>query len=280
MTQSSDTMRWNLHTFAAGSWKWHFAARRLRRQAERTGLFSTVVVHGSSWLRVAHPEISWVADSKENVRGYGFWRWKPHLVLEALQVAATRSEGVIYLDAGCELNIHPAALDRLSDYFHMAAGDHPVAMRLDATLATWCKREVLDYFGIPHQDALSTPMIEAGVLVLAPTSKTLELMRQWRYYANALDGFLFNDDFDPMNQYPQFMDHRHDQAVLSCLMHLAGERGIPSETFFGPLWRPEGDRFPVWAMRNKYPFSRQPGTLGDIWLRRGAKLRDSGRNRR
>mgnify|MGYP000447367076 CR=1 FL=1 len=159
----------------------------------------------------------------------------------------------------------------------MAAADHPVAMRLDAFLATWCKREVLDFFGISHEEATLAPVIEAGVLVLAPTQKTLDLMHRWADCADALDGFLFNDEFDPTKQYPEFVEHRHDQAVLSCLMHLAGERGITSETFFGPLWTPEGDRFPVWAMRNRFPFSRKPGSIGDQILGQAIRLREFGR---
>ena len=267
-------MRWRLYTFAAGSWQWQLAAQRLRYQATNSKAFSEVIIRDSKWLRARNPDVFAQATSESGARGYGYWRWKPLLVLEALRIAAKRGEGVVYVDAGCELNVNRTSLLRLHEYFEMATADQPVAMRLDAPLLSWCKQEVFDRYGLTRSESLSTPVVEAGVLVLAPTRQTTELIEVWARSAGESSGFLFNDEWDPARQSPDFRAHRHDQAVLSCLMHLSGLSGIQSESYFAPSWIPNGSSFPIWAMRNRYPFSRKPGTFSGSLVTRAVRTRD------
>ena len=256
-------MDWSLYTFAGGKPYWRFAAARLLKQARASGIFSNLSVRDTAWLKASYPSVWRNATSPSGARGFGFWRWKPHLILEALQEASTRGEGVVYLDAGCEINLNGHSRRRFLDYFTLAQEDCPVAMKLDDSLDAWCKREVLQHFGISTTDSGETPVIEAGVLILAPTPRTLNLVKSWAEAADDLEGFLFNDELEPSSQLPNFRDHRHDQAVLSCLMHKEEMCGIPSETYFAPDWAADGRSFPIWALRNRFPFSIKPGTAGN-----------------
>ena len=58
-----------------------------------------------------------------NVRGFGYWCWKPQI---ALQTLAQMSEGdvLVYVDAGCHLNA--GGLQRLDEYVQKLTPDAPI----------------------------------------------------------------------------------------------------------------------------------------------------------
>ena len=266
-------MNWSLVTFAGGGATWRLAAKRLQRQARRSGVFESVTIRDEQWIARQFPSLA-LGAAGPIPKGYGYWRWKPHVVLDALQRGRDSGAGVLYLDAGCELNLNTRSRQRLHDYFAMAAAGAPVAMRLPASLAEWCKRETLDYFGLPESVARTTPVIEAGVLALAPTAENIDLVRAWAECSLMDDGFLFDDALEPERQSVLFQEHRHDQAVFSCLMHQRDQKGLPSETYFGPEWLPAGCDFPIWAIRNRLPVSRRPGTAGGTAIALARRVRD------
>jgi len=272
-------MKWSLVTFGAGHWSWSLSTSRLRSQALRSREFADVSVKGEAWLRKKHSHIWSYAQTESGRRGYGYWRWKPHLIWETLSSTPDKSTGVVYLDAGSELNLNSKSRARLHDYFSTAEKMGPVVMSLDHRLIHWCKRETLDYFGINYQVARRLPIVESGQLVLAPTAESFDLVREWTTCADESDGFLFDDQLDSSIQLSGFREHRHDQAVLTCLMYRQGLASIPNEVYFAPTWLPDGEEFPIWSIRNKYPFSRKPGTLGERLIRVGKMVRRVARAR-
>ena len=49
-----------------------------------------------------------------------------------------------------------------------------------------------------------------------------------------------------------FKEHRHDQAILSCLCKVADIVPIADETFFAPDWSIGGADLPIWAARHHW----------------------------
>lgn len=250
------------------------AAARLRRQAAGSGLFDEIVVKDDQWVKSKLPDVWRATRTDAGSRGYGFWRWKPHLLSQALQDAREKGNGVVYLDAGCELNLNQASVERFKAYFRLAEVRGLVAMTLKDPLSQWCKKEVLDFFHLSDFQSRDTPITQAGVLVLTPTVECLALVEEWASCADVNDGYLFNDELDPSAQQMQFSSHRHDQSVFTCLMSKHGMTGIPDETWFGPAWVPNGCAFPIWAIRNRFPFSRKPGTVGATLIGAAKQLRN------
>jgi hypothetical protein len=57
------------------------------------------------------------------------------------------------------------------------------------------------------------------------------------------------------------VEHRHDQAIMSCLLSQNLDVGIPQETNFPESWRIRGAEYPFWATRNSTPFTFEgPGS--------------------
>jgi len=194
--------------------------------------------------------------------GYGNWLWKPFIVHEYFQRSASQGRGLIYLDAGCEINRNPVSTARWLDYQEIAQHDGVLAMRLDQPLNQWCKNETLGYFGFSQEDAKTLPVIEPGVLFLAPNDISEALVHEWSQAIYHREGRLFRDPHDFSKEDSTFIAHRHDQAVFSCLMGHHRLSGIESETYFGPKWKGDAGQYPIWVMRNRYPFSIRPRTWG------------------
>ena len=65
---------------------------------------------------------------------------------------------------------------------------------------------------------------------------------------------LLDDSPSKIPEDPDFIEHRHDLALLSSLLVQLGKVGIPQETYFPNKWRSEGVKFPCWVVRNSTPF--------------------------
>ncbi len=263
---------WDVATFAGGSIPFYLSARRLQRNAKHMPGLDRFTIYGPRQLTQLDPSLAKVVRTNHRQRGYGFWLWKPTIVQHAFEVARARGHRLVYLDAGCEIRHSPQAQARLSTYAELTDELGPVAMRLPkSNLAEWCKRETLDYFDISLEQARNTRMMEAGVMLLNSTASSELLLHEWVLSSKYRDGHLFNDDPGPNPEYPDFIDHRHDSAVLCCLFTKLALPGLPSETHFEGRWLSEGTKYPFWALRNKLPFSVGPGNPGDsirrTWLR-------------
>lgn len=51
-----------------------------------------------------------------------------------------------------------------------------------------------------------------------------------------------------------FVEHRHDQSVLSLMLEESKYASLEDETYFSPDWKDKGAHFPIWASRNKSAF--------------------------
>lgn len=242
-------------TFGGGRRQYTTAARRLGRQARRAGAFAHVsaLTHEDidSTFRSRHTAIL-----HSKMPGFGYWIWKPFVISRALENG--RSEFVLYVDAGCTLNLESsAAISRLADYLEFAA-EHSVCSFVMEHLpeSKWTKRDLLSLCGISSEDRASGQRV-AGVLIFKRCDLTRDLVGAWSRIAE-MDDYHYLDDSpsrEPENE--DFIEHRHDQSIVSCLLKSAGLPGIADETYFGNDWNEAGREFPLWATRSvRFPAAR------------------------
>jgi hypothetical protein len=165
-----------------------------------------------------------------------------------------RDDAVVFLDAGCELNVTPAAAGRLQGYLGLASQNDVCLMRTDHPLRRWCKNDLvlaMDLQGIA--DDLTT--IEPGVMVLKRSEWVFALLDAWIDWGRR-DEYHYIDDSPSVSENPpQFVEHRHDQAILTGLLASRPEVGLPQESYFPGTWRSHGVGYPFWAARNRLPIS-------------------------
>lgn len=104
-----------LVTFADSRLK--HSAKRLIRQAKRMGVFSQLISLDESGLDVEFRD-NHSSILRPHVRGFGFWIWKPQVIIQALR-SLKNGQILLYLDVGCHLNHR--GIPRLLEYFEIVS---------------------------------------------------------------------------------------------------------------------------------------------------------------
>lgn len=165
-----------------------------RTSAEKFGCISLPVAL-SDYFVIANKKIL------EQKRGAGYWLWKPYIIDDAIQSLNT-NDYILYTDAGVEIINHITHLTDTMEDDIMLFGNH-------YQHRDWCKREVFDKMNC--HDGLQA---QASAMIFRGTGRAKSFVREWLLWCQMPD---FIDDLYWMEQYPNFQEHRHDQAILTAL---------------------------------------------------------------
>ena len=234
--------------------------KRIRRQAEAMGVFGN---HIRVWTENDLDE-DFKARMKDRLRpgsrGYGYWCWKPQIVLQLLR-EMKEGDVLLYADAGCHLN--PQGVPRLMDYFKLA-GEHGIVTFQARTQddppfhfladGDWCKGDLLDFFGARDDASMTrTGQLGGGIFLVCKSQMTQEFFHAFKTLM--VDHFEQCDDSPSRSpNLPCFDENRHEQSVFSLL---GKRRGVFSLSSLEYDPRNGGDdwsgmcRFPIWAKHDK-----------------------------
>lgn len=149
-------------------------------------------------------------------RGRGYWLWKPFFILEALK-AMDYGDIVIYSDAGIKI------IDSLEPLKKIALEKEIVLFSNDEHLnCEYTKRDCFILMGCDFPNYHLSKQIQASFQVYKKSEKSVEFVKKWL-------GFCENDKLltDRANtcgeeNFPCFVEHRHDQSILSLLAQKEG----------------------------------------------------------
>jgi len=218
---SSDSKKIVFLTFGGGK-TWPDAARRLAKQAQATGIFDEVFAETSDTFFEDNPDFSrHRAFIESNARGWGYWIWKPFLVLKYMN-RLRDGDILFYLDAGCE--ILPENRAKFEPLLQHIANNGNAFFDYSRyavfNLAFWCKQSLLDAlqqeFGVAV-DWLRAPKIWAGGFGLTKSDRNIAFLNHWLRFATQDNYHLVDDTPSKVPQIYPFFEHRHDQSILSCL---------------------------------------------------------------
>jgi hypothetical protein len=232
-------------TFGAGRSGWIGAAKRITVEAEKTDLFEFCFNLDEQWLKTWDPEIYKIGlNLRKNhpPRGFGFWTWKPSVLLWAHLNFPNHS--LFYFDAGSQIDTSPTKVQALNNVLNKVNTQGQIAWHLPQhSEANWTKVEVLNDFA-PSLGSQNSGQVQSGFIGFSPGKTRNEFVRRFRNSALERDGFYFSDEITQI-QNSGFIEHRHDQSLLSCLWKSEGfySEEDPSYPF------PENP-FPAIAFRN------------------------------
>jgi hypothetical protein len=238
--------------FGDGSPQMRGAARRLERQAARTGLFQTVRRYSLKEIRDRHRPF-WRQHGAfllRHGRGCGYFLWKPFLVAATLSELPA-NDFLVYADAGCE--IVPARAPALLDFLPTEPTKDVGAIPLEAfhTTARWTSGFCLSHIDNANR-YLDRPQFAASMLFVKNTDASKNLMARWFDHAVCADyGCLI--DRPGEHEKPQFQEHRHDQAIFSLLVYDFEQRGALGVERIDATRVSHADA-PIVAVRNRTPF--------------------------
>jgi len=191
---------------------------------------------------------------ESNPRGYGYWIWKPYLIMKSLK-SLNDGDVLIYSDVGCYLNLNANSVKRLYEYIEIVKNSRYgiLSFQLEHLEYKYNKRvtirEIVGLIPNPNTNQIiNSGQCMATIVILCKTPYSIMLTKQWWGYAENYN--LINDtivDFE----HPEFVDHRHDQSIYSLLVKRNGAVMVKDETYFYPNWRIYGADYPFWAIRNR-----------------------------
>lgn len=256
----------------ADSRLWRSLAR-LNTQAEDLKFFNSILLGTENDLNLEF-RIKFIDKLILGSRGYGYWSWKPKIILQVLN-KINYGDSILYIDAGCHLN--KLGLWRLEEYFKILEESNSGILAFQAKTPTpdisplrydgrtlfnqpnyqWIKGDLLDYFGV-RQDVNYThaQAIGAGIILLKKNEISLKIISEWLSIIE--NNYSLLDDTPSVSEnLPGFLEHRHDQAIFTLL---SIKYQVPTLSAY-EYWYPKADRlqpdwepikyFPIHARRDK-----------------------------
>ena len=188
---------------------------RFRRQVRKFGEFDRAYIWTEKNLdhdfKIAFGHLL-----KPEVPGYGFWVWKPQVILQALELLK-EGDVLVYLDSGSHLN--SGGKVRFFEYLtHAKLSETGIlAFELELIEAHWTKGDLLDFYGVRGKlEVVNSCQIQAGAVIIEKRPDSIRFIREW-LAPFALDAGLVDNSPSKSTNEPGFRAHRNDQSVFSII---------------------------------------------------------------
>lgn len=145
-------------------------------------------------------------------RGAGYWLWKPYFIKRVLD-SSKEGDIIVYTDAGVEfVNDVNYLIDEMSQTIMVFGNGH--------RHGKWCKGDVLT--GMNCWEYKNHDQAQASCIILINGEDTRRFVNEWLEWC-CKDGFI-DDSKSELPNDANFIEHRHDQAILTNMCYLWGVR--------------------------------------------------------
>lgn len=213
---------------------------RIKKQAQDTGWFDRIILESPETIQNFHALHGNFIEN--NKRGYGYWIWKPYIILRQLE-EMNDGDFLFYIDAGS--TIVPHMKHKLDAYIKvLEESNRPIMTFNDVTYPEikFQKMAVLKRFAVEGKtldqipDFLNSQQVESGIFMCRKCEFTMQFVQLWLDLLLEDDYRLVTDE-DSNEQLPEFIDHRHDQSILSIICKLNGTTIWCGEAYgLGPFY--------------------------------------------
>jgi hypothetical protein len=149
--------------------------------------------------------------------GAGFWIWKPFIILQTMK-QLDEGDIILYTDAGMEV------LDSLLPLFEIAASTKDKRMLFALTMmygthrhSEYTKRDCFILMGQDEKKYWDARMLNAAFSLWMKTPENIDFLTEWQEYMKDSRIVTYEPNTCGKSNLPDYIDHRHDQAVLSLL---------------------------------------------------------------
>jgi hypothetical protein len=200
----------NFITF--GDNKYKKALNRINLEAINSKFFDGITIYSENDLPIQMNNYC-----LNNPRGYGFWSWKPYLILKRLR-EINDDDILIYADAGC--TIDQSCKKRYDEYIKYLENNDIVCFQLDHLIKSFTKMSLINYLDCYH--LLNVKQIMATIIILKKTQNVMEMIEKW--YNLSQIPYHIDDSRSIIPNDETFIDNRHDQSIFSLLCYIYGEK--------------------------------------------------------
>lgn len=181
---------------------------RQKDMAERTKIFDKIILYTDKDLpdEITHHELM------KYKRGGGYWLWKPYIILKTLEEMED-NDILVYSDGGNEIFADPM----WNMYFKTLEKYNLLLFKYWGRMQQWTRKNLLEHFHSIH-NLNKMHQICDGLTIW--TKKALPIAKEWYSLMFNHPEFVKDVPLDEICfESKLFTEHRHDQAVLSCLAY-------------------------------------------------------------
>lgn len=149
----------------------------------------------------------------DEICGAGYWAWKPHFILEALN-RLEEGDILFYCDAGSLFVKSPAPLIELCHKIPLGL------MLFDAQPLLnrqFTKRDCFVRMGCDEAIYWNATEVIATILVLRKCAFLINFLKEWLHYCQDRAAISDDPNISGKSDLPGYLQHRWDQAILSVL---------------------------------------------------------------
>ena len=207
--------KWVL-AFGGGDTKFHNAAYRVSNEISHIEVFDEKHILTDTDLK--KDTIFWEKHKQfieNNKRGYGYWIWKPYIIMKTLEKMDDNSI-LLYIDSGCEVISNETSHNKMMDLIERCNENTILYTSTYLKESTWTKMDLFEYMGLKDKKIMDSDQLQAGVIFMKKNDTTLKFTKEW--YENAFVYNNINDTPSISLNDGSFKEHRHDQSVFSLLI--------------------------------------------------------------
>ncbi|ANN62307.1 hypothetical protein OFR22_12970 [Brachyspira hyodysenteriae] len=257
----------------------YLSAIRFKKQAESFNIFDEIFIYNEYNLPYNEKFEKAFRSKLVYSRGFGYWCWKPFIVLKTLE-SMNDNDILVYADIGCHFN--KEGIDRFYEYLDLVIDNSRLCFKLglNSPEKKWTKSDLFNYLNVlNNQNITDTPQIFTTYFLFLKNSMNIEFLKKWLqvYY----DDFSLADDSpSKIKNADIFIENRHDQSIFSILSKIYNFYTISENEF-----ESKNKIYPIIPLRDKKniydiiyldEFKKMIKKLG--WFISIRKLRDNFRN--
>jgi hypothetical protein len=169
--------------------------------------------------------------------GAGNWLWKPYVVVKALREEMNDGDVLFYTDSGCHFIARAAPIIELC----LKNSERPILVfTLDPKFhnRNLVKRDCFHYMGMDRPPYPDMTAILASFILCQKNDFSMAFFEEWLDFAQDLRIIGDGPNECGRPNYPDFFEHRYDQAILSLLARKYEIANIPDISQWGNGRRP------------------------------------------
>lgn len=222
---------------------------RLRQQAARFGFnLNHIHVYTENDL----PQEFIRTFNCDNTRGYGYWMWKPYIILDVMS-KVPKNDIILYMDCGSSLN--KKGIKRFFEYIDHMQQYQILCFRtrfFPESNQRFLEKQYNKYDLIKYLDAdcfTETIQIMAGQIFLRNTDFVKAFLVKWLHIGSIHHCHFCNDNPSILQNNASFKEHRHDQSIFSLLCKKTQGILVLEDEMIYIQRLPNRYAYPIWVTR-------------------------------
>jgi len=161
-------------------------------------------------------------------RGAGYWLWKPYCILDAM-ARVNDGDLILYLDSGVDV------INNLSPLFDLCVRQGGILLfRGHGNLnRVWIKRDCFVLMNCDFEEYWNAEQVSGAYGLYIKCDRVVKFLQEWLNYGCNPNIITDSANTCGLDNFPEFKDHRHDQAILSLLVVKYGIRGFRNPSQWG-----------------------------------------------